>query len=1083
MTSDGPQFEIIDCVEWSFAWQESMIEKADALRDAIDRTTRASDELSRLLGLTSDRDVTPERRALFRALAKRIEVDAGDVSSTPKLADTELRDHVQQLNMDLDEVVRQNRSLSASYSEDQIKRMPLSRMDEEWRQANTRLWPFSVFARRRIRKLLQTYTKTGSAAPATDIPALIVLKTRLSSIQSNPVRPLAGEARSGERASNIVDQAIDLRRCLEEASSVVVDASLFGAAKAELEGVPTGKLRQRLEEWMVASTALASAAQDFESAGGTDTAGMALSKTLSDIKILRTEQARIADWVRWLDVRRRARQAGLGKLVDAVEAGKVGTDTAEEFRRAYARTWLRRALDASPALRTFAHWDHEDRIKTFRDLDMQAADLASAELIRRIRHELPASDDVPKKSELGVLRHQMGLQRPSMPIRTLLESLPHSFSKLAPCVLMSPLSIAQYLPAGQASFDLVIFDEASQISTWDAIGAIARGKQSIIVGDPKQLPPTNFFGRSDVVDDDGEDEFIRDMPSILDEVAAAGIGSCRLDWHYRSRDEALIAFSNHFYYGGGLVTFPAPSTRSIALQFHKIGGTYARGGGRTNADEAKAIATMVRHKLKMWLEWPEEKRLTLGVITFNVQQQALILDLLDESRRNDKELEWFFSDDREEPVIVKNLENIQGDERDVMLFSITFAPDAAGRFSMNFGPLNSDGGERRLNVAVTRARHELHVFSSIRHDQIDLSRTRAQGVHDLKTFLDYAHRGADALPAREEGSLGPAENPFEEAVAVAFRAKGWEVRTQIGVSGFRIDLGIVNPKRAGVYLAGIECDGASYHSSATARDRDKVRQAVLEDRGWIILRVWSTDWFRCPGEVVERLHSKLEEILQADQAARVDNECHDNEPEVDVIAFPSAKFVDDIDKTIQNPFKPNRIDNPEIPSSVFAEIGASTRVSETEAPDATRFFESDYLPRLREIVYTIVTQQGPLTVARLCREVARAHGWKRTGRRIKQQVRKAMNGMVTRDEFEETFVWNPNEISDRVPFRGLRGRPISEVSRTEIASALDELGNDLHVSDDPILELARKLGISRLSSHARAYLDKCIEWYCETKRS
>jgi len=366
---------------------------------------------------------------------------------------------------------------------------------------------------------------------------------------------------------------------------------------------------------------------------------------------------------------------------------------------------------------------------------------------------------------------------------------------------MSPLSIAQYLPAGQATFDVVIFDEASQITTWDAVGAIARGKQSIIVGDPKQLPPTNFFGRSDDGEsgDDGTG-MLDDMPSILDEVATAGIPTRRLDWHYRSRDEALIAFSNHFYYDGGLVTFPAPTTDSEAVQFHKINGTYARGTGRTNVDEAKAIVALIRKRLRAWIKLPEEDRQTIGVITFNAQQQGLILDLLDQVRRQDTELEWFFADEREEPVIVKNLENIQGDERDVMLFSITFAPDLAGKLTMNFGALNSDGGEKRLNVAITRARSELHVFASLTHDQIDLSRTRATGVRDLKTFLHYAQSGAVALPALDEGSLGPAENPFEEAIAAAFRSKGWEVRTQIGVSGFRIDLGIVNPDLSLIHI-------------------------------------------------------------------------------------------------------------------------------------------------------------------------------------------------------------------------------------------------------------------------------------------
>ena len=298
---------------------------------------------------------------------------------------------------------------------------------------------------------------------------------------------------------------------------------------------------------------------------------------------------------------------------------------------------------------------------------------------------------------------------------------------------------------------------------------------------------------------------------------------------------------------------------------------------------------------------PEAERPTLGVITFNSQQQGLILDLLDDLRRKKPELEWFFAEEREEPVIVKNLENIQGDERDVMLFSITFGRDAAGKLSMAFGALNQEGGEKRLNVAVTRARQELHIFASITADQIDLSRTRAIGVRDLKTFLDYAERGATALPAADEGSLGPAESPFEEAVAERLRAMGWEVRTQIGVSGFRIDLGIVNPDRAGAYLAGVECDGATYHSSATARDRDKVRQAVLEGLGWSILRIWSTDWFRDRAAVASRINSDLEALLEADRALTAEIEMQAEENEIEPPALPAPEVAEDDDGPLSLP--------------------------------------------------------------------------------------------------------------------------------------------------------------------------------------
>jgi len=673
--------------------------------------------------------------------------------------------------------------------------------------------------------------------------------------------------------------------------------------------------------------------------------------------------------------------------------------------------------------------------------------------------------------------------------------MPETFSKLAPCVLMSPLSTAQYLPTGQATFDIVIFDEASQITTWDAIGAIARGRQTIIVGDPKQLPPTNFFGRADDGDDDLP-EIERDMPSILDEVCVAGIPTIRLNWHYRSRDEALIAFSNHYYYGNGLITFPAPFAESEALRLHKIEGTYARGGGRTNQKEAKAIVAMTRRRLTTWLEWPEDKRETLGVITFNIQQQSLILDLLDEMRRTDPRLEWFFSEDREEPVIVKNLENIQGDERDVMLFSITFGPDLAGKLTMNFGALNNPGGEKRLNVAVTRSRRELHIFSSVTPDQIDLSRPRATGVGDLKTFLDYAQRGAVALPARDEGSLGPAENPFEESVAEAFRAKGWEVRTQIGISGYRIDLGIVHPDRAGAFLAGLECDGAQYHSSATARDRDKIRQAVLEGLGWNILRIWSTDWFRNPATVTERLHEELESLLEKDRAER---EAKSEKPEIsdlpDENLLPPPQ-ADDAPQRTENHPKLLRLPAPESPSlelpgPVFLDSTethpgkdklnfGNENVSNAGKLDPERFFDFDYSPVVTSLIKEIAQSEGPLPITSLARAVVHRHGWQRTGRRIAARVKGCIDQITCLEEFGVGFAWSNDTYRDRVPYRGLGSRTIRDISRTEIAWAIDQAKNSIFGAEDIVLELARHLGIARLSNDARTYLQNCISWREET---
>ncbi|PZU71357.1 MAG: DNA helicase, partial [Brevundimonas sp.] len=420
-------------------------------------------------------------------------------------------------------------------------------------------------------------------------------------------------------------------------------------------------------------------------------------------------------------------------------------------------------------------------------------------------------------------------------------------------------------------FDVVIFDEASQIPVWDAIGAIARGKQVVMVGDPKQLPPTSFFDRAESTQDDVDVE--ADLESILDECISANLPIRNLNWHYRSRHESLIAFSNQRYYESKLVTFPSPVTNDRAVSLHVINGVYEKGSARTNPAEAKALVADLIGRLRS--PGFKESKLTIGVVTFNGEQQKLIEDLLDTERRKDPALESYFSESELEPVFVKNLESVQGDERDIMYFSITYGPDAAGNVAMNFGPLNRTGGERRLNVAVTRARHELRVFSTLRAEKIDLARTQAFGVRDLKHFLEFADRGARALAGADTGSLGGYDSPFEEAVANALRQKGWQVVTQVGVSSFRIDLAVVDPDAPGRYLAGVECDGATYHRSATARDRDKLREQVLRGLGWEILRIWSTDWWIDALGTAQKTHEHLEALLVESRQQRAAREAQE----------------------------------------------------------------------------------------------------------------------------------------------------------------------------------------------------------------
>ena len=1124
----GPPLSLIRREEFSFQWEMEVLVAIEALRAALDELKRAEHTLARELGLRADLKLEAARRARLKALAPRVQRGAFDLASVPDLPADRLTALAESLAADVKELSVASSQTVATYPLDAVRRMSLEQLDSGWREAQAKIWPASAFAGKKVRKLLQTYADNGAADPAVDLRALFKMRERDTAIRENPLAAVAetGWETDAGRSTEAVRQTIEFRTALADLNSDVEDPVRFKSATSMLASALGGTTLEALHAYLAAEEEAAKRTREFVQRDGVFPEGTSVADFDAGLATVVADRARLGDWAKWVKKSKGGLAAGLGSLVKALEDEEIDEDAEEAFRRAYATWWLSLAMDASNELRGFRHWEHEHVIATFCKLDDAAAELAPHEVMRRIVHGLPAKDGVPKKSELGTLRKQLSLVRPSMPIRQLLASLPESFGKLAPCVLMSPLSVAQYLPADQATFDVVIFDEASQITTWDAIGAIARGCQTIIVGDPKQLPPTNFFGRAD---DDDEDlpEVERDMPSILDEVSNAGVPHRNLNWHYRSRDEALIAFSNHFYYDGGLVTFPAPSTGSDAIKFHKVNGTYARGRDRHNDEEAKAVAEMVRRRLTTWLAVPDDERQTLGVITFNAQQQSLILDYLDEIRRGNDRLEWFFADEREEPVIVKNLENIQGDERDVMLFSVTFGPDRAGKFTMNFGAINGLGGERRLNVAITRARRELHVFSSIRAGQIDLDRTRAVGVRDLKAFLDYAERGSIALPARDEGSLGPAESPFEEAVADALRAKGWEVRTQIGVSGFRVDLGVVHPDYAGSYVAGIECDGARYHSSATARDRDKVRQAVLEGLGWTILRVWSTDWFQHSFDVADRLHGKLEQLLAEDREVRatIENEAdeqaaeaespgepgdegeiaqrapsepgHDQVPqEQEAAAAPQEELplqIADSDEVsgavLSTDSEPGGGDGAlPIASAHISQSGPGADPSSPSAGEVTgahqddvtadpdRFFDSDYAPVLRRLIHRIVEREGPVTLHGLARRVAQEHGWQRTGRRIQEQVQKNLWLVERHSEFGTVFVWAPGSHSNRVPFRGLNGRQIRDVSRTELASIIDTNARALTNAEDPILVLSRLLGIARLSKDARTYLSECVRW-------
>ncbi len=823
-------------------------------------------------------------------------------------------------------------------------------------------------------------------------------------------------------------------------------------------------------------------------------------------------------WCAWRHAQTDARNAGLPALVSTIEAGDLTpAQVPTAFEVNYARWWLAEAVDEDEVLKRFVSAEHELRIQEFRALDDEFTKVSREWIRAKLCANLPTTDSIQRNSEWGILRHEITKKKQHKPLRQLLQEIPSVVLRLTPCLLMSPLSIAQYLSAEASNFDLVVFDEASQIPVWDAIGAMARGKQVVMVGDPKQLPPTNFFGRSDSTD--GDDDVVEgDLESILDECLGASLPTRNLSWHYRSRHESLIAFSNHRYYGGGLVTFPSPVTDDRAVSFHLVNGRYEKGGARINQPEAKALVIDLVSRLKR--PGFRESGLTIGVVTFNSEQQGLIEDLLDEERRKDPDLEPYFSEMELEPVFVKNLESVQGDERDIMYFSITYGPDMAGAVSMNFGPLNRDGGERRLNVAVTRARHELRVFSSLRGEQMDLSRTKANGVRDLKHFLEFAEFGPRALAEAHHGSQGDFESPFEADVAAALGRKGWQVHTQIGASSFRLDLGVVHPDFAGRYLAGVECDGATYHRSATARDRDKLREQVLRGLGWEIVRIWSTDWWVNPGGTLERVHAALTELLEKDRERQAAETKAPPEEAVsapnDDEATPSLQVINEADAAITRaaaglpPLADDAHEEADEPAeAVYARSASTPSIPVTGSADTQRdrrfqasqptdavppgtisadlFYEPSYDAVLQPMVEWVVQREGPVLDAVLARRIARVHGFQRTGSRIQDRVGQiARRHFKTTEEAGGTFYWpremEPcSELAFRWPTNDDSTRGVEEICEAELLSLARLVLQRGHSGQEALIAMARELGLQRLREASRVRLEGVLLKGCESK--
>lgn len=688
----------------------------------------------------------------------------------------------------------------------------------------------------------------------------------------------------------------------------------------------------------------------------------------------------------------------------AVETRVTRADLLSAVRRAWSEAWLLSLEDSVPVLKEFYRAEHERRVGKFRVADTRQIALGRERVLREYVQRKPHPTTV-QGGEQAIVRKEALKKRRHLPVRALLAELPTLLPKIKPCLMMSPLSVSHFL-SPEATFDLVVFDEASQVPPEDAVNCIYRGRQLIVAGDPKQLPPTAFFQLAAVAEGDGEfEEDIDDFESVLDLCRGIGLPGHSLEWHYRSRHDALIAFSNHYIYDGNLVTFPAPYQHAddLGLQMvHVPDAVFDRGGSATNPVEAKRVVDVVVD------HWRRHPSLSLGVVAFSVAQQDVVLNELERRLRAEPDLERYLGEGRLDQFFVKNLETVQGDERDVIVFTVGYGRDEQGRVYNNFGALNRPGGARRLNVAVTRARRKVILVSSIRASDLRLPEVATSpgslppGAALLRAYLDYAERGT--LPLVAEARPSDGLELMEEDVKDVVRSLGYEVLERVGTSRYRVDLGVVSQRQPGRIVLGIECDGQMYREARTARDRDRLRDAVLRQLGWEVYRIWAPDWYRQRAQEIERLGAAIASAeAQLDQGASTSQVGHGSGPEV---ARPERERVELEEIRVEDPS-----DAVELGWAVYYPV--STVQGYAPWPE---FHDAGRWPEHATRIAALVAAEGPVHERLVTRRLTRAFGLQRAGHRIQEAVLTAIDMAVSSGSVVRRgpFVWPAGDGLDRV---------------------------------------------------------------------
>ncbi len=734
------------------------------------------------------------------------------------------------------------------------------------------------------------------------------------------------------------------------------------------------------------------------------------------------------DWLHWCNYRKELVDAGLECVAMALETRQY---TPVQLRDASLKAMFKSKAQAkssrSAVLATFEGMIFDDRVKAYKSLTEEYQVLTQKELYARLAARVPrVTDDIDSASEIGVLNRNIGNGGRGQSMRELFDNIGTLLQHLCPCMLMSPMSVAQYLDLGADKFDLVVFDEASQMPTSEAVGAIARGKSLIVVGDPKQMPPTSFFTSTSVDEDEAA---IDDMESILEDCRTLEIPSLQLNWHYRSRHESLIAFSNNEYYDGQLITFPSIDDQQARVRYIAVDGYYDKGGRRSNKAEAEAIVNEIERRLKD----SELRKKSIGVIAFSVVQQSLIEDLLLERLEGNRALSEAASD-MYEPIFVKNLENVQGDERDVILFSIGYGPNKEGKVSMNFGPLNNEGGERRLNVAVSRARHEMLVFSTLQASQVDLRRSRARGVEGLKHFLEYAQTQSLATVPGNQGQHN--DSQLAQVIAQQLRKRGYVVTTGVGRSHFKVDMAVSLASEPETYRLGLLLDGEAYRDTLTTRDREIVQPSVLGSLGWRVMRVWSMDWFNNPQRVLDRIEEAI-------------NDKEENSTETSTTTFDITG--EDIVEASSH-------------ATPYQQYSVGEQCANAMAD--------------RALMMHIIETEQPIQFTTLCKRMATLRGISRvTPKRRNEVLPIAQNSFHTVPDREDLTVWMSEEVAAN--YRGYRcdnERDINEIPLIEVKNVILE-GIEEQIAlptDNLTLIAAKKLGFTRRGNNLGTALNEAV---------